>query len=135
MGCNPSYNMAFNGRVFGMCLFEYGDFLFTTDYLGLALSRKISIQGGYAFGSGLKVNNQSNRVGLYLVQKGGYRRNRGHVSTWLRKAGKSVGRVFLVAGDGCHRSVYRPEIRISRRGNHRCFHVGHRALPDPTWPY
>lgn len=59
-----------NGQVFGMYFFGYGNFIATTDYLGFAVSKSLSINAGYAIGSRLRVNDTSNRVGINLVQKG-----------------------------------------------------------------
>lgn len=59
-----------NGQGFGMYLFGYGNYFSTTDYLGVAVTRFLSINAGYAIGSHLRVNNSANRVGLDLVQKG-----------------------------------------------------------------
>jgi len=59
-----------NGNGFGMYFLGYGNYYSTTDYLGLAISKNLSINGGYAIGSHLRVNNSANRVGLDLVQKG-----------------------------------------------------------------
>jgi len=59
-----------NGQVFGMYFFGYGNFVATTDYLGVALSKSVSINAGYAVGSRLRVKDTSSRVGLNLVQKG-----------------------------------------------------------------
>ena len=58
------------GNVYGMYLFGYGNYVSTAGDLGLSLSRHLSINGGYTLGSRLKVNDQSNRVGLRLNQKG-----------------------------------------------------------------
>lgn len=59
-----------NGQVMGMYFFGYGNYVSTVDYLGFALSKHLSINGGYAVGSRLRVNNKPNRVGLDLNQKG-----------------------------------------------------------------
>jgi hypothetical protein len=59
-----------NGQVFGMYFFGYGNYISTVDYVGLSLTKYLSINGGYALGSRLKVNDTSNRVGINLVQKG-----------------------------------------------------------------
>jgi hypothetical protein len=59
-----------NGNGFGMYFLGYGNYYSTTDYLGLAITKNLSINGGYAIGSHLRVNNSANRVGLDLVQKG-----------------------------------------------------------------
>ena len=58
------------GNVLGMYLFGYGNYVSTTGDLGLSLSKHFSVNGGYWLGSRLEVNNQSNRVGLRLTQKG-----------------------------------------------------------------
>jgi hypothetical protein len=54
----------------GMYLFGYGNYYSTVDFLGLSLSKHLSINAGYAVGSRLRVNNKPNRVGLDLNQKG-----------------------------------------------------------------
>lgn len=59
-----------NGQGMGMYLFGYGNYFSTTDYLGVAVTKFLSINAGYAIGSHLRVNNSANRVGLDLVQKG-----------------------------------------------------------------
>lgn len=59
-----------NGQVYGMYFFGYGNFISTTDYLGVAISKSLSINAGYTIGSRLRVNDTSNRAGLNLVQKG-----------------------------------------------------------------
>lgn len=59
-----------NGQGYGMYLGGYGNYFSTVDYLGLAISKNLSINGGYAIGSHLRVNNSPNRVGLDLIQKG-----------------------------------------------------------------
>jgi hypothetical protein len=59
-----------NGQVYGMYFFGYGNFVATTDYLGLAVTKSLSINAGYAIGSRLRVQDTSSRVGLNLVQKG-----------------------------------------------------------------
>ena len=58
------------GNAYGMYLFGYGNFASTAGDLGLSLSKHFSVNGGYWLGSRLKVNDQSNRVGLRLTQKG-----------------------------------------------------------------
>jgi len=59
-----------NGQVYGMYFGGYGHFLSTLDYLGVAVSKTVSINAGYAIGSQLRVNVNSDRAGLRLVQKG-----------------------------------------------------------------
>jgi len=59
-----------NGNGFGMYFLGYGNYYSTTDYLGVHVSKYLSINGGYAIGSHLRVNNSANRVGVDLVQKG-----------------------------------------------------------------
>ena len=54
----------------GFYFFGYGNYFSTIDYLGLAISKNFSINGGYAVGSRLRVNTSTNRVGTNLVQKG-----------------------------------------------------------------
>jgi hypothetical protein len=59
-----------NGNAFGMYFFGYGNYYSTIDYLGVHVSRFLSITGGYAIGSHLRVNNSNDRVGLNLIQQG-----------------------------------------------------------------
>ena len=59
-----------NGNAFGMYFFGYGNYYSTVDYLGVSVSRYLSITGGYAIGSHLRVNDSNNRVGLNLIQQG-----------------------------------------------------------------
>jgi hypothetical protein len=60
------------GNVYGMYLFGYGNFVSTTDVLGLTLNKHISLNAGYQLGSRLVVNNSAsaNRIGLRLTQQG-----------------------------------------------------------------
>jgi hypothetical protein len=58
------------GNAYGMYLFGYGNFASGSGDLGLSLSKHFSVNAGYSLGSHLKVNDQSNRVGLRLNQKG-----------------------------------------------------------------
>ena len=59
------------GNVYGMYLFGYGNFVSTTNDLGLTLNKHLSINAGYALGSRLVVNNNSTtRIGLRLTQQG-----------------------------------------------------------------
>jgi hypothetical protein len=59
-----------NGNAYGMYFLGYGNYYSTTDYLGVNVSKYLSINAGYAIGSHLRVNNSSNRAGVDLVQKG-----------------------------------------------------------------
>jgi hypothetical protein len=61
-----------DGNLYGMYLFGYGNFLSTSDYLGVGITRHISVDAGYQLGSRLIVNNnsKSDRLGLHLTQKG-----------------------------------------------------------------
>lgn len=59
------------GNVYGMYLFGYGNFVSTTNDLGLTLNKHLSINAGYSLGSRLVVNNNSTtRIGLRLTQQG-----------------------------------------------------------------
>jgi hypothetical protein len=58
------------GNGYGMYLFGYGNFASAAGDLGLSLSKNFSVNAGYWLGSRLQVNDQSNRVGLRLTQKG-----------------------------------------------------------------
>ena len=55
-----------------MYFFGYGNFLSTTDAIGLTLTKHISLNAGYQLGSRLLVNNDAsaNRIGLRLTQQG-----------------------------------------------------------------
>src|SRR5215469_8052731 len=59
-----------NGTGAGMYFFGYGNYFSTTDYVGVAVSKFLSINGGYAIGSRFRANNASDRVGVNLTQKG-----------------------------------------------------------------
>ena len=60
------------GAFYGMYFFGYGNFLSTTDAIGLTLTKHISLNAGYQLGSRLLVNNSAsaNRIGLRLTQQG-----------------------------------------------------------------
>jgi hypothetical protein len=60
------------GNVYGMYFGGYGNFVSTSDTIGLTLTRHLSINAGYQLGSRLVVNNKSSsaRIGLRLTQKG-----------------------------------------------------------------
>lgn len=59
------------GNVYGMYLFGYGNFMSTANDLGLTLNKHLSINGGYALGSRLVVNNNAaTRIGIHLTQQG-----------------------------------------------------------------
>jgi hypothetical protein len=60
------------GNVYGMYLFGYGNFISTTNSLGLTFAKHFSVNAGYALGSRLVVNNNnaSNRIGIHLTQQG-----------------------------------------------------------------
>ncbi len=59
------------GNVYGMYLFGYGNFVSTTNNLGLTVNKHLSVNAGYSLGSRLVVNNNSTtRIGLRLTQQG-----------------------------------------------------------------
>lgn len=58
------------GRFNGMYFFGYGNFLSTFDDVGFSITKHISINAGYGLGSRLRINNESNRIGIRLTQKG-----------------------------------------------------------------
>ncbi len=60
------------GNAYGMYLFGYGNFVSTTDTVGLTLNKHVSLNAGYQLGSRLVVNNSAsaNRLGLRLTQQG-----------------------------------------------------------------
>ena len=55
-----------------MYLFGYGNFVSTSDDVGVTLTKRLSLNAGYQLGTRLTVNNDSktNRIGLRLTQKG-----------------------------------------------------------------
>src|SRR5271165_3260622 len=59
-----------DGNLFGMYLFGYGNFVSTTDTVGVSLGKHFSLRAGYQLGSRLVVNNSNNRIGIQLTQKG-----------------------------------------------------------------
>lgn len=59
------------GNLLGMYLFGYGNFVSTVDDIGVTLTKHLSLNAGYQLGSHLVVNNNnSNRIGIHLTQKG-----------------------------------------------------------------
>jgi hypothetical protein len=62
-----------DGDLYGMYFFGYGNFVSTTDALGVMLTRHVSLSLGYQLGSRLIVNNDTstNRLGVHLTQQGG----------------------------------------------------------------
>ena len=60
------------GNVFGMYLFGYGNFISTTDDVGITLNKHLSLNVGYSLGSRLTVNvdSKKDRLGLRLTQQG-----------------------------------------------------------------
>ncbi|MGA8034665.1 MAG: hypothetical protein WA823_09605 [Candidatus Acidiferrales bacterium] len=60
------------GNVYGMYFFGYGNFVSTTDTLGLTVNKHISLNLGYQLGSRLVVTNSASadRLGLRLTQQG-----------------------------------------------------------------
>lgn len=59
------------GNVYGMYLFGYGNFISTSNDLGLTINKHFSVNAGYALGSRLVVNNNSaSRIGVHLTQQG-----------------------------------------------------------------
>jgi hypothetical protein len=62
----------FEGNVYGMYLFGYGNFVSTTDAIGVAFNRHISLNAGYQLGSRLVVqaSPSNDRVGIRLTQQG-----------------------------------------------------------------
>jgi hypothetical protein len=59
-----------DGNLMGMYLFGYGNFVSTTDSVGVTLSKHFAVRAGYQLGSHLVVNVRTDRLGLRLVQKG-----------------------------------------------------------------
>jgi hypothetical protein len=60
------------GNVYGMYFGGYGNFVSSSDTLGLTVAKHLSINAGYQLGSRLVVNNSSssNRIGVRLTQHG-----------------------------------------------------------------
>jgi hypothetical protein len=60
------------GNLYGMYLFGYGNFVSTSDNVGVTLTRHLSVNAGYQLGSRLNVNvdSKKDRLGLSLTQKG-----------------------------------------------------------------
>jgi hypothetical protein len=60
------------GNVFGMYFFGYGNFVSTSDNVGVTLNKHLSVNGGYQLASRLTVNDDAkkNRLGLRLTQQG-----------------------------------------------------------------
>jgi len=67
-----SPRLFFEGNVFGMYFFGYGNFVSTSDDVGVALNKHLSLNAGYQLGSRLNVNvdSKKDRLGLSLTQKG-----------------------------------------------------------------
>jgi hypothetical protein len=61
-----------------MYLGGYGNFVSTSGTIGVTLTKHLSLNAGYQFGSRLVVNSSSssNRIGVRLTQKGANRRTR-----------------------------------------------------------
>jgi hypothetical protein len=58
------------GNVYGMYFFGYGNYYSTVDNIGFAVTKRVSLNAGYAIGSRLNVNTASSRNGLSLTQQG-----------------------------------------------------------------
>jgi hypothetical protein len=58
------------GSVLGMYLFGYGNFVSAAGDVGVTLSKHFAVVAGYQLGSHLVVNNDHDRIGLRLIQKG-----------------------------------------------------------------
>lgn len=59
-----------DGSVLGMYLFGYGNFVSATGDVGVTLSKHLAVLAGYQLGSHLVVNNDHDRIGVRLIQKG-----------------------------------------------------------------
>jgi hypothetical protein len=59
-----------DGNVLGMYLFGYGNFVSAAGDVGVTLSKHFALLAGYQLGSHLVVNNNHDRIGLRLIQKG-----------------------------------------------------------------
>jgi hypothetical protein len=58
------------GDVYGMYFFGYGNYVSTTDSLGVTLTKHIALKAGYQLASRLIVNAQTDRIGLHMTQQG-----------------------------------------------------------------
>ena len=60
------------GNLYGMYFFGYGNFISTSDNVGVTLNKHLSLNAGYQLGSRLNVNvdSKNDRLGLSLTQKG-----------------------------------------------------------------
>ena len=59
------------GNLYGMYLFGYGNFVSTSDNVGVTINKHLSLDAGYQLGSRLVVNNKNaDRIGIHLTQKG-----------------------------------------------------------------
>jgi len=60
------------GNLYGMYFFGYGNFVSTSDDVGVTLNKHLSLNAGYQLGSRLNVNvdGKKDRLGLSLTQKG-----------------------------------------------------------------
>ena len=58
------------GNLYGMYFFGYGNFISTAGDLGVSLSKHLTFNAGYGLASRLRINDQSNRVGISLRQQG-----------------------------------------------------------------
>lgn len=58
------------GQLYGMDLFDYGDFVSTADDIGFIIVNDLSVNAGYQLGYRLVVNNNTanNRIGVRLTQ-------------------------------------------------------------------
>ena len=60
------------GNLYGMYFFGYGNYVSTSDNVGVTLTKHLSVNAGYQLGSRLNVNvdSKKDRLGLSLTQKG-----------------------------------------------------------------
>jgi hypothetical protein len=58
------------GNVYGMYFFGYGNFISSAGDIGFTVSKRVSVNAGYALGSRMDVKGTSSRIGLDLTQKG-----------------------------------------------------------------
>lgn len=58
------------GNVYGMYFFGYGNFVSSTGTIGFGLTRRLSINGGYAMGSRYTIRNTNNRLGVQYTETG-----------------------------------------------------------------
>lgn len=59
-----------DGDIYGMYFFGYGNFLSTTDYIGVSITKHLNLTAGYQLAQRFVVTPETERIGLHLTQKG-----------------------------------------------------------------